>query len=61
LKGEYHIIENISIHILIMILKSQLCSSYEQAIDVLKDQNYSKIVDYDMEIEPELPRIVTSK
>lgn len=44
-----------------MILKSQLCSSYEQAIDVLKDQNYSKIVDYDMEIEPELPRIVTSK
>lgn len=46
---------------LIMIIKSQLVQKWETAVDLLKDSDYNKIIDYDIEIEPDLPKIKTTK
>ena len=50
-----------AIHMLIMIVKSQLCKDWENAVKILSQTNYNKVLDYDLDIEPDLPTISTTK
>lgn len=60
LKKENYLIDNLAIHILIMLEKSKLVEE-GKATKILKETNYNSILDYDMEIEPDLPKFATSK
>lgn len=44
-----------------MIVKSKLVQDSQMAVQLLRETGYNSILDYDMEIEPELEKINTSK
>lgn len=61
LKKDHHLIDKVSIHMLIMVIKSQLCTDWDKAVKLLKESNYDNVLDYDLEIKPDLPTIITTK
>lgn len=61
LKKEHHLIDHMAIHILIMIIRSQLCKDWENAVKILREPAYNNVLDYDIDIEPDLAKISTTK
>lgn len=53
-------IDHMAIHMLIMIIKSQLCQDWQKAVEILSKSKYNDVLDYDMDIEPDLPKMSTT-
>lgn len=61
LSKQNHVVDTLAIHVLVMVLKSKLVEDTGLVVELLRGTGYSSILDYDMEIEPELEKISTSK